>query len=68
MVSGGATYATWPLSEDYCRTMPLSYWPSWFEIQEVKGDAASWVDRFKDFVSTEGSPTFVRAQRAKAQC
>ena len=68
MVSGGATYTTWPLSEDYCRTMPLSHWPSWFEIQEVKGDAASWVDRFKDFVSTEGSPTFVRAQRAKAQC
>ena len=23
MVSGGATYPMWPLSEDYCRTMPL---------------------------------------------
>ena len=48
VVSGGATYPMWPLSEDYCRTMPLLPWPSWFEIQEVKGDAASWVDFFKD--------------------
>lgn len=47
--------------------MPLLHWPSWFEIQEVKRDAASWIDCFKDFVSTEGRPTFVRAQRAKAQ-
>lgn len=48
--------------------MPLLHWPSWFEIQEVKGDAVSWVDCFNDFVSTEGRPTFVRAQLAEAQC
>lgn len=48
--------------------MPLLHWPRWFEIQEVKGDAVSWVDCFKDFVSTEGRPTFARAQLAKAQC
>ena len=60
MVSGGATHATWPLNEDYCRTMLLLHWPNWFDIQIVKGDAESWINRFKDFVSTNDCPTFVR--------
>ncbi|XP_078350740.1 uncharacterized protein LOC144635515 [Oculina patagonica] len=66
VVTGGATHATWPLNEDYCRTMLLLHWPNWFDIQEVKGDAESWIDRFKDFVSTNDCPTFVKAQVAKA--
>ena len=49
VVSGGSAHATWPLNEDYCRTMFLLHWPSWFELQEVKRDAESWIDRFKDF-------------------
>ena len=67
VVSGGAMHATWPLNEDYCRTMLLLHWPNWFDIQEVKGDAESWIDRFKDFVSTNDCPTFVKAQVCKAQ-
>ena len=67
VVSGGATHATWPLNEDYCRTMLLLHWPNWFDIQEVKGDAESWIDRFRDFVSTSDCPTFVKAQVSKAQ-
>ena len=67
VVSGGATHATWPLNEDYCRSMLLLHWPNWFEIQEVKGDAASWIDRFKDFVATSECPTFVKAQVSKAK-
>ena len=31
----------------------LLHWPSWFDIQEVKGDAESWIDRFVDFLSTD---------------
>ena len=67
VVSGGATHATWPLNEDYCRTMLLLHWPNWFNIQEVKGDAESWIDRFKDFVVTDECPLFVKAQVSKAQ-
>lgn len=67
VVSGGATHATWPLSEDYCRSMLLLHWPNWFEIQEVKGDAESWIDRFKDFLATNECPTFVKAQVSKAK-
>ena len=67
VVSGGAMHATWPLNEDYCRTMLLLHWPNWFDIQEVKGDAESWIDRFKDFVSSNDCPTFVKAQVCKAQ-
>ncbi|KAL9956688.1 hypothetical protein ACROYT_G038207 [Oculina patagonica] len=67
VVSGGSTHASWPLNEDYCRTMLLLHWPNWFDIQEVKGDAESWVDRFKDFVVTDECPLFVKAQASKAQ-
>ena len=67
VVSGGAMHATWPLNEDYRRTMLLLHWPNWFDIQEVKGDAESWIDRFKDFVATSECPTFVKAQVSKAQ-
>ena len=67
VVSGGTTHATWPLNEDYCRTMLLLYWPNWFDIQEVKGDAESWIDRSKDFVLTNDCPKFLKAQVAKAQ-
>ncbi|XP_068720423.1 ATP-dependent DNA helicase PIF6-like [Montipora capricornis] len=66
-ISGGATHATWPLNEDYCRTMLLLHWPNWFDIQEVKGDAESWIDRFTDFICTAECPTFVKAQVSKAQ-
>ena len=31
----------------------LLHWPRWFDIQEVKGDAESWIDRFVDFLSTD---------------
>ena len=67
MVSGGATHVTWPLNEDYCRTMLLLHWPDWFDIQEVKGDTESWIDRFTGFISSDEYPAFVKAQVAKAQ-
>ena len=67
VVSWGATHSTWPLNEDYCRSMLLLHWPNWFEIQEVKGEAESWINRFKDFLATNEFPTFVRAQVSKAQ-
>ena len=67
VVSGGATHATWPLNNDYCRTMLLLHWPNWFNIQEVKEDAESWIERFTDFISSNECPAFVKAQVAKAQ-
>ena len=56
VVSGGYTHAAWPLNEDYCRTMLGLHWPNWFDIQEVKGDAAR-----------DDCPAFVKAQVAKAR-
>ena len=47
--------------------MLLLHWPNWFDIQEVKGDAESWIDRFKDFVAPSECPTFVKAQVSKVQ-
>ena len=47
--------------------MLMLHWPNWFDIQEVMGDAESWIDRFRDFVSTSDCPTFVKAQVSKAQ-
>ena len=67
VVSGDATHETWPLNEDYCRTMPLLPWPNWFNIQKVKGDAEIWIERFTEFISSNECPGFVKAQVAKAQ-
>ena len=67
VVSGGATYASWPLNEDYCRTMLLLHWPNWFTIQEVKSDEESWIERFEPFVISDNCPGFVKAQVQKAQ-
>ena len=47
--------------------MPLLQWPNWFDIQEVKGDAESWIDRFTEFISSNECPAFAKAQVAKAQ-
>ena len=47
--------------------MLLLHWPSWFEIQEVKGDAEFWIDRFTDFLVSYDCPTFMKAQVAKAR-
>ena len=43
--------------------MLLLHWPIWFDIQEVKGDGESWIDRFTDFICSAECPTFVKAQR-----
>lgn len=43
--------------------MLLLHWPIWFDIQEVKGDAESWIDRFTDFICSAECPTFIKAQR-----
>ena len=62
VLRGGSTHVTWPVNEDYCRTMLPLHWPSWFDIQEVKGEAESWIDRFKDFFASDDCPTFVKAK------
>lgn len=67
VISGGATHATWPLNEDYCRTMLLLHWPSWFNIEEVQGEEESWIQHFKSFVVSDHYPTFVKAQVLKAE-
>ena len=46
--------------------MLLLHRPNWFEVQEVKGDAESWIDCFKEFLVTNECPTFVKAQVSKA--
>ena len=43
--------------------MLLLHWSNWFDIQEVKGDAESWIDRFTDFICSAECSTFVKAQR-----
>ena len=67
MVGGGSTHATWPLNEDYCRSMLLLHWPNWFDIEEVKENAESWIDCFREFLSSTDCPAFTRAQVEKAK-
>ena len=47
--------------------MLLSHLPNWFDIQEVKGDAQSWINKLTDFISSDACPTFVKAQVSKEQ-
>ena len=63
VLSGGTAYATWPLQEDYCRTMLILHWPNWRNIRDIVGseDKYSWVATMQSFLSSDTCPNFVKA-------
>ena len=68
VISGSSTQATWPLDENYCRTMLLLHFPNWRKLSDIKPDDISWTKKFESFLNTDLCPNFVKAdvERAKS--
>ncbi len=67
VISGTSMRATWPLSEDYCRSMLLLHWPTWRKLTDIKASESSWSDAFHMFITTDTCPTFVKADVERAK-
>ena len=63
----GNIQATWPLDENYCRTMLILHFPNWRTISEIKNDNISWIDRMNSFLISDNCPNFLKANVEKAK-
>jgi hypothetical protein len=61
VVAGSNVRATWPLHEEYCRTMLLLHWPNWREIKDIKSENLTWTQQMECFLSMNSCPNFVKA-------
>ena len=61
VISSLLAQASWPLTEEYCRTMLLLHTPNWRTISEVAGDPPKWIETMEHFITTEQCPNFVKA-------
>ena len=67
VVAGTNLRATWPLNEEYCRTMLLLHWPNWRKITDVKEENETWIEKMQIFMSSNNCPNFVKADVEKAR-
>lgn len=67
VISGNSIRATWPLSDDYSRSMLLLHWPNWRRISDIKHEDLSWIQIMTDFLGSEHCPNFVKADVEKAK-
>jgi hypothetical protein len=67
VISGCCTQASWPLNEDFCKTMLLLHWPNWRNINEIKEDNTTWTDKMNNFLVSEDCPNFVKAEVERAK-
>ncbi|XP_062621909.1 uncharacterized protein LOC134283470 [Saccostrea cucullata] len=67
VISGSQIRATWPLNEDYCRTMMLLHMPNWRKIDDLKDNNSTWLQLFTNFLPSAFCPNFVRADVERAR-
>ena len=67
VVTGNNTQASWPLAEDYSRTMLLLHWPQWRNITDIKDESTSWVSKMQEFLQSNNCPNFVKADVERAR-
>ncbi|XP_033726129.1 uncharacterized protein LOC117315835 [Pecten maximus] len=67
VISGKNIYCTWPLTEEYCRTMILLHWPNWRKISDIKKDNISWSEKMSEFLQMSARPNFVKADVERAR-
>ena len=62
VMNGSSTHATWPLKEEFCRTMLLMHWPNWRSLTDIKDPNVTWKDRFNQLLQMTACPNFVKSQ------
>ena len=67
VISGGSLCASWPLTEDYCKSILLLHWPNWRNLSEIKSDDISWSDKLQEFLLNDSCPNFVKADIERAK-
>ncbi len=67
VISGTNMYASWPLNEDYCRSMLLLHWPTWRKLSDIKDEDMSRTSAFDIFIITDTCPCFVKADVDRAK-
>ena len=63
VISGINKHATWPLSENYCKSTILLHWPNWRLLSDIKSEDMPWQEKMIEFLNTEHCPNFIRADR-----
>ena len=67
VIGGNSTQATWPLDDNYCRTMLLLHFPNWRRLSDIKPDDMTWTSKFESFLNTAVCPNFVKADIERAK-
>ena len=67
VITGTHILPSWPLTEDYSRTMLLLHYPSWRKLADIKSESTTWGTAMQKFLTTADCPNFVKAavERAK---
>lgn len=64
----GYILKSWPLDDCYCRSTLLLHWPNWRTIQDIKSEEITWTEQMTDFLQSDASPNFVKAEIERAKC
>ena len=72
VISGSNMRSTWPLTEDFSRSMLLLHWPNWRQIRQItdikqKDNEQTWVDIMLAFLESDQCPNFVKADVKRAK-
>ena len=67
VISGSQIRATWPLDEEYCRTMLLLHWPNWRSLNEIGVPEETWCRKMEHFLQSNDCPSFVKADIERAR-
>ena len=67
VISGNNNHATWPLSENYCKSTILLHWPNWRLLSDIKSEDMPWQEKMIEFLNTEHCPNFIRADIERAK-
>lgn len=67
VISGSNMRATWPLTEDFSRSMLLLHWPNWRQISDIKqkDTEQTWVDIMLAFLESDQCPNYIKADVKK---
>ncbi|XP_064619450.1 uncharacterized protein LOC135482899 [Lineus longissimus] len=67
VINGSNTRASWPMNEDYCRTMLVLHWPNWRRLEDIKENRTSRTDKMTRFLTMDECPNFLRADIESAR-